>query len=275
MGKEIQLDEMKQIELRILKQIHSICEAQGLRYFLVGGTLLGAVRHKGFIPWDDDIDIGMPRADYERFIDYCLSHEVPFNVMCNRSNEKYGYLYAKAMAPDTVIHEKSSNRYNVEQGIFVDIFPVDGLGDTQEEAVKRLNKTRFNRELLVAANWKRFSRSKTRAIYYEPIRLAFFCMSRASSFGKLIRKIEACYDKDGFDKKAYVGSVCGAYRNREIMPKVVVEETVDLPFEDGVFKCPKDYDTYLTRIYGDYMKLPPEEKRITHHTFDAYYKNES
>jgi len=137
------------------------------------------------------------------------------------------------------------------------------------------SETLDSRELLVAANWKRFSRSKTRAIYYEPIRLAFFCMSRASSFGKLIRKIEACYDKDGFDKKAYVGSVCGAYRNREIMPKVVVAETVDLPFEDGVFKCPKDYDTYLTRIYGDYMKLPPEEKRITHHTFDAYYKNES
>lgn len=127
MEKDIQLEEMKQIELRVLKQIRAICEEQGWRYFLVGGTLLGAVRHKGFIPWDDDIDIGMPRADYEKFIDYCISHDVPFKVMCNRSENKYGYLYAKAMAPDTVLLEESSNRYNVEQGIFVDIFPVDGL----------------------------------------------------------------------------------------------------------------------------------------------------
>lgn len=272
MGKDIQLAEMKQIELRVLKQIREICEAQGFRYFLVGGTLLGAVRHQGFIPWDDDIDIGMPRPDYERFIDYCLSHDVPFKVMCNRSEKNYGYLYAKAMAPDTVILEESSNRYDVDMGIYVDIFPVDGLGDTRAEAVKKLNKTRFKRELLVAANWKKFSRSKTRPVYYEPIRLAFFCMSRGSSFGKLIRKIESCYDKDGFDKKNFVGAVCGAYRNREIVPREVVAETVSLPFEDTEFRCPKEYDAYLTAIYGDYMKLPPEEKRITHHSFQAYYK---
>ena len=275
MERDIQLEEMKQIELRVLKQIRAICEEQGWRYFLVGGTLLGAVRHKGFIPWDDDIDIGMPRADYEKFIDYCISHDVPFKVMCNRSEKKYGYLYAKAMAPDTVLLEESSNRYNVEQGIFVDIFPVDGLGDTHAEAVKSLNKTRFNRELLVAANWKKFSRSKTRAIYYEPIRLAFFCMSRGSSFGKLIRKIEARYDKDGFDQKNFVGCVCGSYRNREIVPREVFAETVDMPFEDTSFKCPKGYDIYLSGIYGDYMKLPPEDKRGTHHTFRAYYKDQS
>ena len=275
MKKEIQLDELKQIELRILKQIHNVCAQQGLRYFLVGGTLLGAIRHNGFIPWDDDIDIGMPRADYERFIDYCSTNPVPFQVICNRLNKDYGYLFAKAMDPNTVLVEKTGNRCGVELGVFVDVFPMDGLGDTQDEAVANLNKTRFNREMLVAANWKKFSRSKTRAIYYEPIRLAFYCMSRMSSFGKLIRKIESRYAVDGFDKSNYVGCVCGAYRNKEIVEREVFSEYVDVPFEDAVFKCPKQFDRYLSNIYGNYMQLPPEEKRVTHHSFDAYYKNES
>jgi lipopolysaccharide cholinephosphotransferase len=275
MKKEIHLEELKQIELRILKQIHDVCAQQGFRYFLVGGTLLGAVRHNGFIPWDDDIDIGMPRVDYERFIDYCSTNEVPFKVICNKLDPKYGYLFAKAMDPNTVLIEETGNRYDVELGVYVDIFPIDGLGDTQDEATANLNKTRFNRELLVAANWKKFSRSKTRAVYYEPIRLAFFVMSRMSSFGKLIRKIESRYDTDAFDKRNYVGCVCGAYRNKEIVEREVFLEYIDVPFEDTTFKCPKQYDKYLSSIYGNYMQLPPEEKRVTHHSFDAYYKTES
>ena len=275
MKEEIQLEELKQIELRILKQIHDICAQQGFRYFLVGGTLLGAIRHNGFIPWDDDIDIGMPRTDYERFIDYCSSNAVPFKVICNRLNKNYGYLFAKAMAPDTVLVEKMGNRYDVELGVFVDIFPIDGLGDTLDEAAANLNKTRFNRELLVAANWKKFSRSKTRTIYYEPIRFVFYCMSRMSSFQKLIRKINSKYDVDGFDKRNYVGCVCGSYRNKEIVEREVFSEYIDVPFEDAIFKCPKSFDKYLSNIYGNYMQLPPEEKRGTHHSFDAYYKNES
>ena len=273
MKKEINLDELKQIELKILKHIHEVCTQQGFRYFLVGGTLLGAVRHKGFIPWDDDIDIGMPREDFNKFIDYCASNELPFKIVSNKYNENYGYLFAKAMDPTTTIIEESGNRYNIDLGVYVDIFPVDGLGDTLDEAISNLNKTRFDRELLVAANWKRFVRSKTRPIYQEPIRIAFFLMSRFSSFSKLVAKIESKYDVKGFDKYKYVGSVCGAYRNREIMHIDIVSEYVELPFEDSFFRCPKEYDRYLTNIYGDYMQLPPEEKRITHHSFDAYYKD--
>ncbi len=187
-GKEITLEEMKGIELNILKQIHELCISQGFRYFLIGGTLLGAVRHKGFIPWDDDIDIGMPRSDYERFIEYCSSNEVPFKLVCNKTDPNYGYLFAKAVDRNTVLIEENANKDGAELGIYVDIFPIDGLGNTFDEAINSLNKTRFNRELLVAANWKKFFRSKTRPIYQEPIRLAFFLMSRMCSFKKLINK---------------------------------------------------------------------------------------
>ena len=270
--RNIDVDEAKKIEFEILKQINEICIAQNIRYFLVGGTLLGAIRHKGFIPWDDDIDIGMPRDDYEKFIEYCMTNEVPFDLLCNKTNPHYGYLFAKAMDKNTILIEESGNRYNIEMGLFVDIFPIDGLGDSYDEALSALNKTRFKRELLVAANWKKFFRSKTRAIYFEPIRFAFFCMSRVSSFKKLIRKIESKYERNAFDKKSFVGCVCGSYRNKEIVEQNVFSEYVDLPFEDAMFKCPKNYDRYLSSIYGDYMKLPPENKRITHHSFTAYYK---
>lgn len=272
MTREINLDEMKVIELNILKQIHEICIAQNYRYFLVGGTLLGAVRHKGFIPWDDDIDIGMPRPDYEKFIEYCTSNEVPFNLLCNKINSGYGYLFSKAMDKNTVLIEESGNKNNIELGVYVDIFPIDGLGDTFEEALSNLNKTRLDRELLVASNWRRFARSKTRAIYFEPIRFAFYCLSRFASFEKLIQRIETKYEVDAFDTKKYVGCICGSYRNKEIVEQMVFAEYEDIPFEDAVFKCPKNYDQYLSSIYGDYMQLPPENKRVTHHSFKAYYK---
>ena len=89
--KELSLDEIKTIELEILKEIHQICEKENIRYSLCGGTLLGAVRHGGFIPWDDDIDIIMPRKDYEAFIDYCKTHAPNFNLLCVETNKKYGY----------------------------------------------------------------------------------------------------------------------------------------------------------------------------------------
>lgn len=272
-GKEITLEEMKSIELNILKQIHELCISQGFRYFLIGGTLLGAVRHKGFIPWDDDIDIGMPRSDYEKLIEYCSSNETPFKLVCNKTDHNYGYLFAKAVDKNTVLIEENANKDGAELGIYVDIFPIDGLGDTYNEAIKNLNKTRFNRELLVAANWKKFFRSKTRPIYYEPIRLAFFFMSRMCSFRKLINKIESQYGVDGFDKFKHAGCVCGSYRNKEIVERSVYSEYIQLPFEDAYFNCPKDYDKYLKCIYGDYMKLPPKEKQVSHHMFTAYYKD--
>lgn len=269
---EISLEELKQIELRLLMQIHKICTEQNFRYYLVGGTLLGAVRHKGFIPWDDDIDIGMPRADYEKFIDFCILNDVPFRLVCNKTHANYGHLFAKAVDQNTVLVETVGRKDSTEMGVCVDIFPLDGLADSYEEARASLNKSRFERELLVAANWGRFSRSKTRAVYYEPIRFAFFCLSRLCSLRKLIRRIESKYSADGFDKSKFVACVCGVYRNREIVEYDVFSEYIMLPFEGEQFRCPKGYDRYLSSIYGDYMQLPPVDKRVTHHDYKAWYK---
>lgn len=272
--KRITLDELKKIELETLLQLDALCTQLGLRYSLCGGTLLGAIRHGGFIPWDDDIDIFMPRPDYNRLIAYCKENETPFTLLCNETNEKYGYLFAKAMAKNTVIYEENANPTNIDMGVYIDIFPIDGLADDYDSSKKLFNKTRFKREMLVAKNWKRFFKSKTHAWYYEPIRLAFFLVSRFVSRQGLINSIQRAYAADAFDQRGYAATVCGSYRLKEILKRSVYDTYTELEFEGYKFKALADYDTYLSSIYGDYMKLPPEEKRVSHHMFEAYYKDE-
>ena len=210
--REIDLKELKQIETEILKQVHFVCEQQGFRYSLAGGTLLGAIRHKGFIPWDDDIDIFMPRPDYNKLVDFCKNNDMPFKLLSNDTDERYGYLFAKAMAKDTVIIEENSNSQNIDMGVYIDIFPIEGLGNTYEDAVKNFNSTKFSRELLVARNWTRFFRSKTRSWYYEPIRFVFFLLSRLTSSKHLIEKIENKCKKYNFDTMEYVGATLSCCR---------------------------------------------------------------
>lgn len=272
--KEISLDELKKIELRTMKQFHELCQQEGLRYTVTAGTLLGAIRHKGFIPWDDDIDVAMPRPDYEKLIAYCQTNETPFRLICSKTEPGYGYVFGKAVAADTVIVEENSNPKKIDMGVYIDIFPLDGLGDTAEESRKHLEAKRFSQELLIAANWTRFFRSRTRAWYYEPIRFAFFLLSRFVSFPKLIASIERHLACHSFDDAKYVVTTGSTYRDREIFPAEIYSRYIDVPFEDIQIKAIAEYDCYLKQIYGDYMQLPPEEKRVTHHMFRAYYKED-
>ena len=269
--REIGSEELKQIELDLLKDIHKICSQENIRYSLCGGTLLGAVRHGGFIPWDDDIDIFMPRPDYNNFVEYCKTHCTPFKLSSIEIDSKYSCLFAKAMNCNTTIQEINGNRNGLDLGVSVDIFPIDGLGNTYDEAKKQFKKTRFGRELLVAYNWKHFFRSKTHSIIYEPIRFAFFMMSRFVNSEKLIKSIHSKYLDDGFQKFKYAAAICGCYRLKEILPIEVYSEFDTIAFEGYEFMSIKNKDAYLKSIYGNYLELPPENKRVSHHTFKAYY----
>lgn len=270
--KELLLEDLKSIELEILIEIDQICQRENIRYSLTAGTLLGAARHKGFIPWDDDIDLFMPRSDYNKFIDYCIKHKTKFKLISSSTDSRYGYLFAKAIDTSTVVEELVADTKGIEMGVCVDIFPVDGLGNTYGDALKLFDSTKFQRELLIAANWKKFFRSKTRSWKYEPIRFIFFLMSRFVSRERLIASIEKKLSKASYEESKYAGCVCSAYRAKEIMEAHIFEEYIEMDFEGMKFKAFKEYDKYLTAIYGDYMKLPPEEKRVTHHMFKAYYK---
>ena len=269
--REINLEELKKIELSVMKSVHEICTEQSIRYSLCGGTLLGAVRHGGFSPWDDDIDIMMPRPDYDRFVRYCQENETPFNLLSSETDERYGYLFAKAMDKNARIIEENSNPNGIELGVYIDIFPIDGLGDTYEEALKKFKSSRFKRELLVAKNWKKYFRSKTRSWKYEPIRFAFFIASRFVSMKRLVGKLQKKFRKKEFDESSYVAAIFGSYREKEIIKKEYFNDYIDMDFEGTAFKVIVGYKEYMQSIYGDYMKLPPEEKRVSHHMFKAYY----
>lgn len=272
---EVSLEDMKKLELAILKEVDSICRANNFRYSIIGGTLLGAVRHHGFIPWDDDVDLVMPRPDFDRLVAYCKKNKTNFELKCIQTDHRYGSLHAKACDRSTIlVDENVGNRWNCEFGVFIDIFPLDGLGNTREKALKNFRKGTFKRELLVAANWKKYFRSRTHAWYYEPVRFGMYVISRKVSNYKLITDIEKELRKIPFDLVKYCAPMSGSYREREIMPTKFYNNTIELEFEDTKFLAIRDYDKYLSSVYGNYMELPPVEKRKTHHTFTPYWKEE-
>lgn len=256
------LNEIKRIELSILLQVDKICREQGFRYWLCGGTLLGAVRHKGFIPWDDDIDIFMPRQDYNKFIEYCNNSEISFNLFSHETNSYYHNLYAKVCAANTLVKE---NNYKLpDTGVWVDIFPIDGLGNSFDEARKVVKSAEFKRNLLKAALWRKYFIGKTKSVKYVVGRFLLFFVGKFVNRKKLIERIEKIYVKNDFDKMKYCGAVCGAYGEREIIDRKIFDEDVEIEFEGHLFKAPIGWNEYLSSIYGDYMQLPPEEKRVRH-----------
>lgn len=268
--REIQSEEIKQIEYELLCKIDKVCKENDISYSLTGGTLIGAIRHNGFIPWDDDIDIQMPRKDYMRFLDICAKNDVGFDAMSIYSNPKYTELFAKAVDRDTLLVEVNREKRGYDQGVYVDIFPVDGMGHTLKEAKRRYYRKAFQRELLVAAKWSRLFRSKTKPWYYEPIRFVMFVLSRCVSREKMIKNIEKYCMKYDMEEMEYSTIYSGVYRTKEIMETKYYQDYETCKFEDGTFPVLKRYDPYLRKIFGDYMQLPPEEKRVTHHTFTVY-----
>ena len=265
-------DELKKTLLSILIEFRDICDQNSFNYSLLAGTIIGAVRHKGFIPWDDDIDVCMPREDFIKFEKYCLTNQTNFKFITNKTDEKYGYLFAKLSNPKTVLKEHVGNRYNMDIGVNIDLFIYDGLGDNYSEALKKYNKSRFKRELLVAANWKKYSKSKTHSFIYEPARLLLFLISRFVNFRTMIRRIEKIYSDKTFSESEYVGNLCSDRRTKSIISRHSFDDYIELEFEGEKFKVFVGYEEYLKTMYGNYLELPPLEKRQTHHTFDAFFK---
>lgn len=269
--KSIDDKELKNIELRLLVEVDRICKMNSIRYSLCYGTLLGAVRHGGFIPWDDDIDICMPRPDYNRFVKYCENNKVNFSLLAFETQNPYLDIISKVYNQNTVIEEENTNRFQSKTGVYIDIFPIESLGNTYEEAKRNFGKSTISRELLNASLWKKYFLSKTHAWYYEPARFVLYLLSRFISPKRTIAKILECYSGMEYDNTEYVGVIGSAYRTKDIIERHIIEEYTEVDFEGLRFMAFKEYDAYLKHIYSDYMKLPPEEKRVSHHMFKAYY----
>lgn len=253
--KRINLDEQKEIELDILKFVDSFCRMHSLRYMLTAGTLLGAVRHKGFIPWDDDIDLMMPRSDYEKL--YSLfnneASETNFRLISYRDRSSV-YPFFKIVATDTIVVEDFVDpKYTT--GVWVDIFPIDGVEDKKIYTYAKRAAFKHNIAVSNPANatttFRRISKHFLKLLLGNP------------NPYRIAQKLDRAASKTPIKLGGNLAIVVWAYGPQEEMPYEFLE-TKQFEFEDNLFCGPALYEEYLSRLYGDYMILPPNNERIPH-----------
>ena len=263
------MNDLQKALLEIFKAFVAVCEKHHLRYYLIGGTCLGAVRHKGFIPWDDDIDVGLPREDYEKFIQ--LQDEfkdTPFFIQTWKSDPKYIYGYAKLRNSNTTYIENFYKHFQFNQGLWIDIFPIDGFSKVVKPAKKFKNKVLSTWAAVYLcypfASRRKFSK---RTFFLDLLINLFFAWPLwFLNIGHYQNKIvDKRVKKIPFEDAALVGLFFGTNPKKEAMPREIFDGYSIGEFEGMKVRIAKDYDKYLSLLYGDYMKLPPEDKQVGHH----------
>ncbi len=260
--KTITIKDMKEIEISLMKIIHKICEENHLYYFLAYGSCIGAVRHGGFIPWDDDIDIIMPYPDYRKLLALLSSHTGRYQIISMDNDNQYKYPYAKFIDKGTILEESEINDSKIS--VYIDIFPLCGLPNNAIKRIIFFNIINCNEYFAIVARKKKVTGKslKKRIIQYLlwPISnllgtnwFNLFCVKRMGKYK--------------YEDSRYVAVFPPNYGKKEIYKKSLFNERILMPFENSYFYIPKEYDTYLRQVYGDYRKLPPTEEQVTHHTY--------
>ena len=244
---------------QMLGWFHDYCVEHDLRYYLIAGTMLGAARHQGFIPWDDDIDVGMPRTDYERLIELLKDHKGEYQLESPKYySGKIICTYAKLYHTGTTLIERSI--YNLKKGIYIDVFPLDGFGQTKEDGWEHNRKVAFMDNLLAV---RVCAVRKGRGFIKNAAAVAGKLLP--VSINGLIRKIDTLCAHRNFDECEYVGNMMSVYRLKEMMPRSFYGKPTLYSFEGIQAYGVERPEEYLTQLYGDWRKLPPVEKRVSHH----------
>ena len=265
--KKLTLDEIKKNQLEILLAYDKFCKENNLTYFLCGGTLLGAVRHKGFIPWDDDIDVFMPRPDYEKFLELTSFNPIKENIYtCSPYPclKKIDYPFIKLLDMTTKVSE--TGRPKQFMAIWIDVFPVDGISDDINSVKKLVNKLAKLRRWFCSCS-QDFSAAKNFLNLLK--RLIPTLILRIYGVNKLCRKLDSLCKTNPYKNAKNIAGLVWGYGMKECMSKDELKSSVDVQFEGHTFPAPVGWDTYLRNLYGDYMQLPPEDKRVCH-GFDAW-----
>ena len=265
--------ELQHIEKDILSKIHAFCMTHGLRYTLCGGTLLGAVRHKGFIPWDDDIDIAMPRPDYTRF---CREFRSPHcSVHCFENDRVYCYPYAKVYDDRTVLVEDSYR--HMRMGVYVDVMPMDGYPDRGGTLARLRRMIKVAWGCLVLQNCSPFNKKRPflrQMVLFLllPFQLIPVRARRWPSrlFLPILQREASRYS---FENQPFAGCAVWGGKMREVLPAEVYSGFIDMVFEGEPRRVMVGWERYLVSCYGDYMTPPSPEKRVAHHAFRAWWKD--
>lgn len=270
---EFDIEEVRQIQmvaLSVLKEFDQICKTQGYTYFAIGGTCIGAIRHKGFIPWDDDVDVAMPIDDYYKFLDYCRKNlKKPYGIIDPQNIRHYFSFYHKMQDCNTTFVEEFAKDYpDRYAGVYIDIFPVSGLPKDEMERKRVINRNEYLKKI----NYKlRFSfrdmnsaKGKLAWLLAIPLRCYPFHWATDKQH-ELIKKFPInTSDKVWFPWRDIPGTP-GSDTYKNLFYYEDFSETIQVPFENITIMVPKGYDRYLKMDFGDYMKVPPENKRIPGH----------
>lgn len=264
--REISNDDLKIICKNILKKFTEICKEHDLKYSIFYGTLIGAVRHGGFIPWDDDIDVVMPRKDYEKLLKLQYEDD-QYEIKNYRYTKDYFYPFSKMIDKNTVVIEKSRAEKNM--GVFIDIFPIDYVDNYNNGFDKDIAKALKNRIFmchLAGSTDKKYAKSianyiikKAAHFIMDPFRL------------RLIEKFDKEFIKE--NGEYCINFVNNAEGESQLLKAEYWDNLIAMKFEDIEVMGFADYDAILTKKYGDYMKLPPKDRQATHHSFDSYYRD--
>lgn len=258
---------LHQVDLEIVKEVVSICDKHSLTYYMLGGTMLGAVRHNGFIPWDDDIDLGMPRDDYEKFLQIA-PQELPsrLKLVNYKTDPDYHYYITRILDTDTKVIEERIGNDNKYTNASIDIFPIDGTPNNGLLRKIYYFRVLYHRALMSLCYKDSIDRNRPRG-KFEKIFLWILeriPIEKMTTPYKQKEKIDKLLRSQKVEGSNFIGNIMGAYRTREIVPAEFYGKGKLYPFESIELRGLELADEYLTYTYGDYMQLPPEEQRKTH-----------
>lgn len=265
-----QIDQLRKAQLYIADEIKRVCEQFNINYFLDCGSLIGAIRHKGFIPWDDDIDMGMLKEDYEKFLTVApnaLGSE--FFLDNYQTNSDNALVFSKVRLKGTRYIEVKGNVNATHSEIFVDLFPYYYISD--KDIIRKLEGVSmgiFAQAILYKAGYKVWKGdSFLKRLKFIPTNI----IGNVFSEEKLRKRIDNLYNKHQGTRCVCIQGGCLANYKHWYIPVEYLHEFVNVNFENRVYKIPKEYDKYLTIAYGDYMTIPPVKQQTTHMIHELYF----
>ena len=268
--REKELRKLQLCELEILKDIVKICDKHNLVYYMMGGTFLGAIRHKGFIPWDDDIDISLNRDDYEKLFEI-LEKELPNKYVIDNfyKNDKCITYASRIENPNIKINERAATVEQIRNA-WIDVFPLDGMPNNY--FVRKIHQLRLL-YLRMMFRYSTFSLSVVQNKKHRPLHEKILVyignhtnIEKKLNSNKCLKRLDKSLKKYKYKNSKYVVNFMGAYSFKEMFKKEIYDNYQKYQFEDTMLNAPKDYDTVLTQMYGDYMKLPDDSERNKHCT---------